>query len=266
MEESNEMSFWDHLEELRWTIVRSIIALIIFAIIGFIFMPYLFDQVIMAPCSSDFFLYDWMCKVTSRISFLPDFCDTFSVKIINIKLASQFMTHMSASFFLALLLTFPYLLYEVWRFVRPALYEHEKKNMGVVFLFGTVMFFIGCLVGYTVVFPMTLRFLATYQVSTYIDNQISLDSYMGTFLMLVFVMGIVFELPLICWLLSKFGILTRSFFKKYRRHAIVVLLTVAAIITPSSDPFTLMVVFVPLYMLFEMSALLVRKEKMITND
>lgn len=259
--ESNEMSFWDHLEDLRWTILRSIIALFVFAIVGFAFMPTLFDKVIMAPCYADFFLYKYLCAISSgSASFLlPDFCDeTFHVNIINIKLASQFFTHMSASFWLALLLTFPYLLFEIWKFISPALYEHEKKNMRWVFLFGTVMFFIGCLVGYSLVFPMTLRFLATYQLSESITNQISLDSYMNNFLMLVFIMGVVFELPLVSWLLSKLGLLHRGFFKKFRRYAIVVLLAAAAIITPSSDPFTLSVVFFPLYFLWELSAMFVR--------
>lgn len=259
--ESNEMSFWDHLEDLRWTLLRSIIALVVFAIVGFAFMPDLFDKVIMSPCNSDFFLYKYMCKISSYTSLLPDFCDdNFHVEIINIKLASQFFTHMSASFWLALLLTFPYLLFEIWKFISPALYENEKQSMRWVFLFGTIMFFIGCFVGYSLVFPMTLRFLATYQLSEAISNQISLDSYMNNFLMLVFVMGVVFELPLVSWLLSKLGLLHRGFFKKYRRYAIVGLLVSAAIITPSSDPFTLSVVFFPLYFLWELSAMFVRPE------
>jgi len=230
--ENVEMSFWDHLEELRWTLIRSVIALFVFAIIGFAFMPYLYDNVIMAPSRSDFFLYKYMCKVTSAISFLPDFCDdTFKVDIINYKLTSQFFRHMTTSFWLALIMTFPYLVFEVWRFISPALYDTEKKSVRWVFLFGTVMFFIGCAVGYSLVFPMTLRFLAGYQLSDSIENHISLDSYMDHFLTLIFVMGVVFELPLVSWLLSQLGLLNRSFFKKYRRHAAVALLVAAAIIT-----------------------------------
>lgn len=260
MKEDNEgMTFWDHLEELRWTILRSIIALVVFAILGFAVMPYIYDTVIMGPTSSDFFLYKYLCKITSAIPFLPDFCDdSFHVEIINIKLASQFFRHMSTSFWLALILTFPYLVFEIWRFVSPALYDSEKKSIRWVFVFGTVMFFIGCVVGYCLVFPMTFRFLATYQLSEAITNQISLDSYMDNFLMLIFIMGIVFELPLVSWLLSQLGLLNRSFFKKYRRHAIVALLVLAAFITPSSDPFTLSVVFFPLYFLFELSRFLVK--------
>ncbi len=262
-DEVREMSFWDHLEELRWTIFRSVIALFIFAIIGFIFMPYLFDSFVMAPRDSSFFLYKYLCKISSLApALLPDFCgDSFHVTLINIKLTSQFFTHMTMSFYLALLVAFPYLIWEIWRFISPALYAHEKKSVRWVLLFGGVMFFIGCAIGYCLVFPMTLRFLYGYQLSPTIVNQIDLNDYMNMFLMLIMVMGLVFELPLVCWLLSQLGILKRSFFNKFRRHAIVILLILAAIITPSGDPFTLSVVFFPLYFLYELSSLLVKKDK-----
>lgn len=261
MEQQDEMSFWDHLEELRWTLFRIIVALFIFAIAGFSVMPWLFDNVVTAPCYSDFITYREMCKISSVLSVLPDFCnDDFHVNIVNIKLASQFFTHMTTSFWLALLLTFPYMMYEIWKFISPALYENEKKNVRWVFMCGTIMFFVGCAVGYFLVFPMTLRFLATYQLSEAIVEQVSLDSYMDNFLMLIFVMGIVFEMPLVSWLLSKIGLLKRSFFHRYRRHAVVGLLVAAAFITPSSDPFTLSIVFFPLYGLFELSALFVKKD------
>ncbi len=230
-------------------------------------MPYLFDQVIMAPCHSDFVLYRYLCKVSSKLTLLPDFCNQdFQVSIINIRLASQFLTHMRTSFWFALILTFPYLIFELWKFVKPALYEHEKKNVVWVFSFGTLMFFTGCLVGYLFVFPLTLRFLATYQLSPTIVNEVSLDSYMDNFIMLVFIMGAIFELPLLSWFLSKLGLLTKSFFKKYRRYAIVINLLLAAIITPSGDPFTLFVVFLPLFFLYELSALFVRKEQVQDLD
>ncbi|MFV0419002.1 MAG: twin-arginine translocase subunit TatC [Dysgonomonas sp.] len=260
MEETNEgMSFWDHLEELRWTLLRSVIALFVFAIVGFALMPYIYDTWIMGPTRANFFLYEYLCKATSAIPFFPDFCDdTFHIKIINYNLTSQFFRHMTTSFWLALILTFPYLIFELWRFVSPALYDSEKKSIKWVFLFGTIMFFIGCAVGYSLVFPMTFRFLATYQLSEMIENTISLDSYMDNFLMLIFIMGIVFELPLLSWLLSQLGLLNRSFFKRFRRQAIVGLLVLAAIITPSGDPFTLSVVFVPLYLLYELSAFFVK--------
>jgi sec-independent protein translocase protein TatC len=267
MEEEQGMTFWDHLEELRWTLVRSVIVLFIFSIAGFIVMPYIYDNVIMGPTRPDFLLYRYLCKITSAVPFMPNFCDdTFFVHIININLASQFFRHMTTSFWLALILTFPYLIYEIWRFVSPALYAEERNNIKWVFMFGTLMFFLGCVVGYSLVFPMTLRFLAGYQLSETIVNQISLDSYMDNFLMLTFIMGIVFELPLLSWFLSKLGLLDRSFFKKYRRHAIVVLLLLAAIITPSGDPFTLSVVFVPLYLLYELSSIFVNPAPKVEKE
>jgi sec-independent protein translocase protein TatC len=149
-------------------------------------------------------------------------------------------------------------MFEIWKFISPALYENEKKNVRWVFLFGTVMFFIGCAVGYFVIFPVCFRFLATYQISEAIMEQVSLDSYMDNFLLLIFIMGVVFEMPLVSWLLSQLGILRRKFFQKYRRYAIVGLLCAAALITPSSDPFTLAIVFIPLYSLYELSALFVK--------
>ncbi len=265
--QQDEMSFWDHLEELRWTLFRSLLALFVFTIGGFAVMHFLFDTVVLAPCSSEFIAFRWTCKVSEHLPFIPDFCDqAYHVEIVNIKLATQFFTHMTSSFYLALVLTFPYLMWEVWKFVSPALYENEKKNVRWVFLFGTIMFFIGCAVGYFMVFPMTLRFLATYNLSDAIVEQVSLESYMDNFLMLIFIMGIVFEMPLVSWLLSKLGLINRSLFHNYRRHAIVFLLVAAAFITPSGDPFTLGIVFFPLYGLFELSAFFVKKAPVEDDD
>ena len=259
MDDKNAMSFWDHLEDLRWMLVRSLIGLVFFTILAFFLMPYIFDSVVMAPCNGDFFLYRSLCNISKYTSLLPDFCnDSFHVQVVNIKLTSQFFTHMSLSFWLGLLIVFPYIIYEIWRFVCPALYDGEKTGVKWAFVFGTVMFFMGCALGYFLVFPMTLRFLYTYELSESIVHQLSLDSYMDNFLMLIFIMGIIFELPLLSALFSKLGFLDRSFFSKYRRHAIVALLIAAAVITPSSDPFTLMVVFIPIYFLWEMSAFLVK--------
>jgi sec-independent protein translocase protein TatC len=258
--QQDEMSFWDHLEALRWTLFRCVIVLIVFTVGAFISMHKLFDAVILAPTRSDFILYRVLCKLTSAVPLMPDFCDdTYMVKIFNVGLASPFFISMSTSFWLALLITFPYLVFEIWKFISPALYEYEKKNVRWSFLFGTVMFFVGCAVAYFFVFPMTLRFLATYNISNAIENQSSLESYTDMFIMLIFIMGIVFEMPLVSWLLSKMGLLTRAFFNKYRRHAVVGLMIAAAFITPSSDPFTLCSVFFPLYGLYELSAFFVKK-------
>lgn len=262
-EDSGMMSFWDHLETLRWTLMRVVVVLAVLIVADFAFIPWLFDHVVMAPSRPDFFLYQAIESLGSWASWLTgtDTAQSFSIQLINIKLPSQFFMHMSLSLWIAVLLAFPYFVYEVWRFVCPALYENERRKFRFTFVFGTVMFYLGCVVGYTVVFPMTLRFLATYQLSPDIQNQLSLDSYMDNFLMLVFMMGVVFELPLVAMLVSRLGFIDRSFFHRFRRHAIVALLVVAAIITPSSDPFTLMAVFLPIYVLWELSALLVPPPK-----
>ncbi len=260
-----EMSFWDHIDALRSVLIHIVIALVVVTVGLFAVMPTIFDTIILAPCHGDFALYRLFERMTSSVPWLPQFTtDGFHVDLINIKLASQFFIHMASSFWLALVLMFPYVLYELWTFVAPALYPRERLGVKTAFLIGCFMFFLGVAVGYFVVFPVTLRFLADYHVSQLVPNQISLDSYMDTFLMLIFVMGVIFELPLLAWLLGSLGVLHRDFFRTYRRHAVVVLLILAAIITPTGDPFTLMVVFLPIYLLYEVSAYLVPKS--VTQD
>ena len=256
-----EMSFWDHIDALRAVLIRIVVALVVMTVGLFFLMPSIFDSVILAPCHGDFALYRLFQRITSSFSWLPQFTtEGFEVELINIKLASQFFIHMSTSFWLALVLMFPFVLYQLWTFIAPALYPNEKRGVKTAFCIGCLMFYLGVAVGYLVVFPVTLRFLADYHVSQLVPNQISLDSYMDTFLMLIFVMGVIFELPLLAWLLGVLGVLHRGFFKTYRRHAIVLLLVLAAIITPTGDPFTLSVVFLPIYLLFEVSAYLVPKQ------
>lgn len=253
-----EMSFWDHIDALRSVLIRIIIMLVAMTLVLFTVMPTIFDKVILAPCHGDFVLYRLFEHITSSVAWLPQFSTQgFEVELINIKLASQFFIHMSSSFWLALVLTFPLVLYQLWTFIAPALYPAEKRGVQTAFLMGCIMFFFGVAVGYFIVFPVTLRFLADYHVSALVPNQISLDSYMDTFLLLIFIMGVIFELPLLAWLLGNLGILHRGFFRTYRRHAVIVLLVLAAVITPTGDPFTLMVVFLPIYLLYEVSAYLV---------
>lgn len=254
-----EMPFWDHIDALRSVLIKMVAVLVVTALALFCVMPYIFDSVILAPCHGDFVLYQLFARITRFLPFVPDFVtDGFEVRLINIKLASQFFIHMSTSLWLALVLCFPVLLYLLWTFVRPALYPNEIHGVELAFGLGLAMFYMGLAVGYYIVFPVTLRFLAGYHVSMMVPNQISLDSYIDTFLMLIFVMGIVFEMPLLAWALGKMGILHREFFKEYRRHAVVALLILAAVITPTGDPFTLAIVFMPIYVLYELSAVLVK--------
>ncbi len=250
------MSFWDHLEALRWALFRILIVMVVCLVLTFIAMPHIFDQFILAPTSSNFFVYQWIEKLShGMMHFNPD----FSVQIININVASQFMTHITTSLSLAAVLSFPYIIYEIWKFIEPALFENEIRHIRPAFVGGTLMFFIGCAIGYFLVFPFTFRFLMEYELSPSIENQINLSSYIGNFTMLILVMGIVFEMPLLAWLLSQLGILHKSFLREYKKHAVVGLLVAAAIITPSGDPFTLMLVFVPLFLLYELSILVVKE-------
>lgn len=256
----DKMSFWSHLEVLRWVLMRLVIVYLILVGICFAAMPDIFNSFILWPTSSDFILYHWLGSLGHYGSFFPDFSADFKVDIINVKLASQFTTHISTSFCLAFLLLFPYIIVELWLFIRPALYDKERRSVVALLLFGVPMFYIGCAVGYLVVFPFTFRFLAQYELSAYISNMISLNSYIDNFLMIVFVMGVVFELPFVVWILSRMNVVTSDFLRQYRRQAVTGLLVLSAIITPTGDPFTLMVVFVPIYVLYELSILLAKRK------
>lgn len=250
MGNKQEMTFWDHLEVMRWSILRVVIVLLLLFVAAFVAMPHIFDSVIMGPASSDFFVYRLLGGLFSK---------DFDIEIININVTTPFFTHMKTAFVTALLLAFPYLLFELWKFVAPALYSNEKKGVKSAFLGVALLFYLGCAVAYLIVFPLTFRFLAGYQIGGGIVSQISLDSYMSTFLGIIFVMGLVFELPVLAALLSKLGVLNKGILRKYRRHAIVVLLVLAAVITPTGDPFTLCVVFLPIYTLYELSILIVKE-------
>lgn len=257
-----ELTFWDHLDELRRVLFRVLGVWFVLAIGYFIAMPYLFDQVIMAPCRNDFVFYDLLRKVGETFHLEGDFfTQDFHVKLININLAAPFFIHISTSLWMSVVTAAPYLFYEVWKFISPALYPNEVKGVKKALTLGTVMFFLGVLLGYFMVYPLTLRFLSTYQLSAVIENQISLNSYINNFMMLVLCMGLAFELPLVTWLLSLLGLVNKTFLRKYRRHAAVLIVIAAAVITPTGDPFTLTVVAVPLYLLYELSILMVKDKK-----
>ena len=260
--QESAMSFWDHLEVLRWALFRSACVLMVILVGTFIAMPYIFDRFVLAPTSNEFFVYQWLNAIGGDVVKLsPD----FDVQIININVASQFMTHISTSISMAAVIAFPYFIWEIWKFIEPALFEEEIRHLRPAFMGGTLMFYLGCAIGYMFVFPFTFRFLVEYNLSPNITNQINLQSYIDNFTLLILVMGIVFEMPLLAWLLGLLGILKKSFLREYKRHALVVLLITAAIITPSGDPFSLMLVFIPLYILYELSILVVRDKVDIEN-
>ena len=261
--EERELSFWDHLDVLRWLLFRVICAWVILAVGFFIIMPDFFDKIILAPCYNDFVFYDFLRWIGLQLHLNDPFFtqDEFEVHLQNINLASQFFTHITTSFLMAVVVTAPYLVYEIWRFVRPALYPNELKGVRKAFSLGTVFFFLGVAVGYFMIFPLALRFLSTYQLSVAIENEISLTSYIDNFMMLVLMMGVAFELPLVTWLLSLIGLVTRSFLREYRKHAFLLIVIFAAVITPTGDPFTLSAVSLPLYLLYELSIFMVKEDK-----
>ncbi|MDD2490951.1 MAG: twin-arginine translocase subunit TatC [Bacteroidales bacterium] len=243
------MTFWDHLDELRRVLFRSAIAIFLLAIPIFLAKDFLFSDIIFAPTKPDFILYKLLGST---------FSEDFNLDLINIELSAQFFIHISVSLTLSLILAIPYILYQFWLFVKPGLYENEQKATRRAFGFGSFLFITGVIVGYLFVFPLTLRFLGSYQVSEAVPNQISLQSYISMFTRLILIMGIVFEMPALALILSKIGIISKSLLKKYRKHAFTILVITAAIITPSGDAFTLLVVATPLYLLYEFSILICR--------
>ena len=248
-----DSTFWEHLEALRWTILRSLGVLVVLITIGFSFKDFIFNKIVLPPLTSDFHTYRFLCYLADLTKF-PALCpESFQIQMINITLSGQFMIHMLSSFMIAVIISVPYLLYESWKFIRPALYPDEKKSVGKIFLSSSVLFYLGAAISYFIIFPFTLRFLGTYQVSEVVVNQISIQSYMNTLALLVFFMGLAFELPVVMYLLSQIGVVNKQMLRTFRKYAFVVVLILAAFITPTTDPFTMMIVATPIYLLYELS-------------
>lgn len=240
-----EMSFWDHLDVLRGTLFRSAVAVVVSGIILLCFKSFLFDDVILAPAGSGFWLYRWLGL-------------DFSMSLINTDISAQFFIHLKVSFICGFIIAFPYVCYEIWTFVAPALYDNEKKAVRKAFGFASLLFYTGLAIGYFLILPITLNFFQDYTVSNQIQNTITINSYISMFSSMVLLFGIVFEFPVLILVLSKMGIVTRTGLKKYRKHALVAILVVAAIITPA-DPFSMLIAAAPLYLLYEFSVLVCAK-------
>jgi sec-independent protein translocase protein TatC len=239
------VTFWDHLEELRRVLLQCIIVVALFAILAFIFKDEVF-WIIFAPKSPD---------------FLPRlFGSSPEVQLINTELTRQFIVHMMTSFYVGIIVAAPYIIFELYRFISPGLYEKERRYTTPLVISSYLMFMMGILFCYFILFPITFRFLANYQVDDSIQNLITLESYIDTLVFLSLAMGIVFEIPILSWLLGRLGILHRGMMQQYRRHAIVIILIIAAIITPTSDAITLCIVSLPMYLLYEVSILLVPRK------
>lgn len=255
-EDRTEMSFLEHLEELRWHIIRSLLAVFLFAVVAFINKNIVFDKIILAPKSQDFLTNRLLCQLGEEINF-PSICinaRTFELK--NIYMSGQFTAHIKISIIAGLILSFPYIFFEFWRFIRPALYKNERRNARGAVFYISFLFITGVLFGYYVIAPMSVAFLGSYVVSNAVGNEINLMSYVSTITNLTLVCGIIFELPAIIFFLSKVGIVTPEFLRKYRKHAIIVILVLAAIITPSADILTQLLVSVPLAFLYEISIII----------
>lgn len=243
------MTFWDHLDELRGCLMKALAAVLVAGIAAFCCKDWLF-QVVFAPSRSDFLTYRLFDRLAHTVI-------QFDIKMINIELAQQFLVHIKMSLWMGLLIVSPYVIYLFFGFLSPALYQSERKYAVRAVGGAYVMFLLGVALNYFVIFPFTYRFLGTYQVSPDISNQITLQNYVSTLLVLCLLMGVVFELPVLSWLLAKIGLLRADVMKRYRRHAVVVILILAAVITPSGDAFTLTLVALPIYLLYEFSIFLV---------
>lgn len=248
----SEMSFFDHLDALRMHLIRSAIAIIV--ITGFVFAYYdwIFDTIIMGPSKPNFWTYRTMCDLGNSIG--RNFCfSEFKINLINTEMAGQFTLQINSSLMIGLTLGVPYLLWEVWRFIKPALHEKERKAASGFVIYTSILFFIGVLFGYYVITPMSLHFLATYTVSTRIQNLFDIDSYISSVATLTIASGLVFELPILIYVLATLGIMTPKFMRESRRYAIVIILIIAAVVTPTPDMLTMTIVSIPLFLLYEAS-------------
>ncbi len=250
---SEQLSFWEHLDVLRNSILRMLAAAVIAAVVAFSFKEELFDFVL-APSDSNFLTY--------RLLKTND----FSIHLINTGLTEQFMIHVKVALAVGILIASPYILYVLYRFISPALYEKEKRYSVRVTVSAYAMFLLGIVVNYLIIFPLTVRFLGTYQVSHNVENLLTISSYVDTLLGMSLVFGIVFEIPVISWLMARFGMLRYEWMCRYRRHAIVAVLILAAVITPTTDMFTLVIVSLPIWLLYEASILIVRVSAHRTSE
>lgn len=246
---SEYASFWDHLDELRSRIIRVLLIVVVSTVVAFLLKEPLFN-VVLAPRSSEFVSYRLLGV------------SAFSIHLINTGLTEQFMVHMRTSLYVGVLLASPYIIYEMFRFVSPGLYDNERRYALWIVGSAYVMFILGTLLNYFLVFPLTVRFLGTYQVSADVTNMLTLQSYIDTLISMSFLMGVLFELPVVCWLLGRIGIINAQMMGAYRRHAIVAILVLAAIVTPTTDVFTLFVVALPIWILYELSVLIVKLAKL----
>ena len=253
-----KMTFWEHVEVFRKVVFRCLAIWLLCAIAAFVFKDEVFS-ILFAPSKSDFILYDILCLISCKINVEVLCPGSFEIDFINTQLASQFMTHLSVSMWLGVVAAMPYLIYQLYGFVSPALYDNERRYSYYLIFCSVILFTCGVLLNYFVIFPFSFRFLSTYQVSSEVVNQIALSSYISTFFMLSLMIGIIFEIPIMAYFLAKLDLISAEIMRKYRKHAFVVICIIAAIITPTADIFTLMLVALPIALLYELSIAIVRR-------
>lgn len=252
-ENEKNMSFFDHVDELRSHIVRALLAIVICAVLAFIFSDFVVNTVLFGPKSKDFITYKIMCRISKDACF-----DGFNFTIINTDVTGQFIMSMSIAFISGLIVAFPYVIYEFWRFFRPALKPSEQKQTTGIILISSGLFLIGVLFGYFLLAPVSLFFMATYTISEQIVNSWTIQSYISFITMLTVATGLIFELPLIMYFLAKLGIVNAAFLKKYRRYAILIIVVLAAIVTPP-DAGSQMLVSIPLLILYEIGVIITKR-------
>tara|TARA_B100000686_G_C16794700_1_gene981436 strand:- start:505 stop:1314 length:810 start_codon:yes stop_codon:yes gene_type:complete len=253
MKDPNQMSFLDHLEELRWHLIRSSFAVIIFASLAFLFKDFIFDTLLFGPKNKDFFTYRWFCELSKNLGQGNSFCvQEMPFRIQSRTMAGQFSAHLWTSILAGFIISFPYIIYEIWRFVSPGLIEKERKNAKGFIFISSLLFFIGILFGYYVVTPLSINFLGNYTVSEQIFNDFDLASYIGLLRASVLSSGLIFELPIIIYFFTKIGLITPDFLKNNRKFALVIVLSLSAIITPP-DVASQIIVSIPILILYEVS-------------
>ncbi len=249
----DEMSFLDHLEVLRWHLIRSVLAVVIIACVAFMFKSFIFDVILFGPKNMDFPTYKFFCNIATYFGITSEFCgESLPFTIQSRLMAGQFSAHIWTSIWAGVIVGFPYILFEVWRFISPGLYENERKHSRGFILTASFLFFLGVLFGYYIVAPLSINFLGTYQVSSEVLNEIDLGSYVGTVRASVIACGIMFELPIIIYFLTKVGLVTPEFLKKHRKMALVIVLILSAVITPP-DVASQIVVAIPVLILYQIS-------------
>jgi sec-independent protein translocase protein TatC len=258
-EEENDMTFLEHLEELRWRLVKSFIAIFIFAIIAFLSKSIIFDKILFAPRSADFFTYRLFCKLSHNLSLGDKLCmGDVNITLQNIDMGGQFSMHIMVSMVAGLIMAFPFVIYQFWSFLKPGLKEKEIKSATGVVFYSSILFFIGVLFGYYIIAPLSLQFLGSYRVSDSVESAIKLNSYITTLVSITLTTGLVFELPIFVYFFTKIGIVTPEFLKKYRKHALVVVLILSAIITPP-DITSQVLVALPIMVLYEISIMISKR-------